>query len=126
MVLDGQPTGPAFVVTAPFALAAARPPDPAFAELRGNQFVYRKVLQVGDQVAARLQGFGTTAADYDFRVENSDAGTGVRIRGDRPITSLILWSIRSTLALEPFVAIVATPGEEFTWRYTFDYYELPK
>lgn len=126
IVLNGQPTGPAFVVTAPFALTTTRPPDPAFAELRGNQFVYHKVLQVGDQVSSRLQGFGATAADYDFRVENKEVGAGVRIRGDRPLTNLVLWSIRTTLALEPFIALAITPGEEFVWTYTFDYYELPK
>lgn len=126
IVLDGQPTGPAFVVTAPFTSTTTRPPDPAFAELRGNQFVYHKVLQVGDQVSSRLQGFGATAADYDFRVENKDVGAGVRIRGDRPMTNLVLWSIRTTLALEPFIALAIKPGEEFVWTYTFDYYELPK
>jgi hypothetical protein len=126
IVLDKQPTGPAFVVTAPFELTTTRPPDPAYAELRGKQFVYHKELQVGDQVSSRLQGFGATAADYDFRVENTAVGAGVRIRGDRPITSLVLWSIRTTLALEPFVALTVKPGEEFAWTYTFDYYELPK
>ncbi len=126
IVLDGQPTGPAFVVTTPFSLSTTRPPDPSLAELRGNQFVYHKVLQVGDQVSARLQGFGTSASDYDFRVENKDVGAGVRIRGDRPLTNVVLWSIRTTLALEPFIALAIKPGEEFAWTYTYDYYELPK
>ena len=126
MVMDGHPTGPGLVFIAPFALTAARPPDPAFAEITGNRFVYKKELQVGDQVASGLQGFGPTAADYDFRIENARAGTGVRIRGDRPLSRMVLWSIRPTFAIEPFVAIAVKPGEQFTWTYTYDYYELAK
>ena len=126
MVMDGHPTGPGLVFIAPFALTAARPPDPAFAEVTGNRFVYKKELQVGDQVASGLQGFGPTAADYDFRIENARAGTGVRLRGDRPVSRMVLWSIRPTFAIEPFVAIAVKPGEQFTWTYTYDYYELAK
>jgi len=126
MVMDGQPTGPGLTFIAPFALTAARPPDPAFAEIAGNRFVYKKELQIGDQVASGLTGFGPTAADYDFRIENTRTGTGVRIRGDRPVSRMVLWSIRPTFAIEPFVAIAVKPGEQFTWTYTFDYYELPK
>jgi hypothetical protein len=124
--MDGQPTGPGLVFTAPFALTAARPPDPAFAEIAGNRFVYKKELQIGDQVASGLQGFGPTAADYDFRIENARTGTGVRIRGDRPVSRMVLWSIRPTFAIEPFVSIAVKPGEQFTWTYTYDYYELEK
>ena len=126
MVMDGQPTGPGLALVAPFALTAARPPDPAFAEIVGNRFVYKKELQIGDQVASGLQGFGPTAADYDFRIENARTGTGVRIRGDRPVSRMVLWSIRPTFAIEPFVAFAVKPGEQFSWTYTYDYYELPK
>lgn len=126
MVMDGQPIGPGLEFIAPFALTAARPPDPAFAEIAGNRFVYKKELQIGDQVASGLQGFGATAADYDFRIENARTGTGVRIRGDRPVSRMVLWSIRPTFAIEPFVSIAVTPGAEFTWTYTFDYYTLKK
>jgi hypothetical protein len=126
MVMNGQPTGPGLEFVAPFALTAARPPDPAFAEIAGNRFVYKKELQVGDQVASGLTGFGPTAADYDFRIENARAGTGVRIRGDRPVSRMVLWSIRPTFAIEPFVTIAVKPGEQFTWTYTYDYYELSK
>ncbi len=124
MVMDGRPTGPGLVFIAPFALTTARPPDPAFAEISGNRFVYKKELQVGDQVSTRLQGFGPSAADYDFRIENARSGTGVRIRGDRPLSNMVLWSIRPTFAIEPFVAIAVKPGEQFAWTYTYDYYEL--
>jgi hypothetical protein len=45
--------------------------------------------------------------------------------GDRPITRLALWSIRTVLALEPFLALNIEPGAEYTWQYTYRYYTIP-
>jgi hypothetical protein len=69
-----------------------------------------------------LQGFGPTAADYGFTIENKKTGAGVKITGDRPLSSLALWSIRSNISLEPFLAMSIEPGREFTWKYTYNYY----
>jgi hypothetical protein len=79
-----------------------------------------------DRVAFGLQGFGNDAKDFDVRIENSKAGAGVRIVGDRPLTNESVWSIRSVLAVEPFIDVAADPGKEFTWKYTYTYYSLPK
>ena len=38
------------------------------------------------------------------------------IRGNRPLSDLNLWSIRSVLALEPFISMTIDPGSEFTWE----------
>jgi hypothetical protein len=32
------------------------------------------------------------------------------------------WSIKTVLAVEPYINIVAEPGKDFTWKYTYDYY----
>jgi hypothetical protein len=69
-----------------------------------------------------LQGFGPTAADYRFTIENKKTGAGMTITGDRPLSSLALWSIRSNVSLEPFIAMAIEPGQEFTWKYTYAYY----
>jgi hypothetical protein len=124
LVLDEQPTGADFVIRAPFDLQTARPPDAAFASLRGHEVVYAKTLVDRDRVSMALTGFGPAAADYDFRIENVNQRAGVRIVGDRPLASLQLWSIRSVLALEPYIAITVPPGGEFTWSYTYTYYTL--
>ena len=50
----------------------------------------------------------------------------MRIQGDRPLSNASLWSIRSVLAIEPFIDIAADPGKEFNWKYTYTYYALPK
>ena len=44
------------------------------------------------------------------------------ITGDRPLSNLALWSIRSVMALEPFIAIAVEPGNEFAWTYVYRYY----
>jgi hypothetical protein len=36
-----------------------------------------------------------------------------------------LWSIRSVIAVEPFIDISVEPGSQSTWQYNYDYYTLP-
>ena len=59
-------------------------------------------------------------------IENRKVGAGVKITGDRPLVRDLLWSIRTVLAIEPYIAIDIQPGAEFTWKNRFEYYTLPK
>ena len=124
LVLDKQPTGPDFVVNVPFEIKAARTLDRALAEIRGNQIVFKKALHDRDVVYTAFQGFGTTAADYGFTIENKKVGAGLQITGDRPLSKMALWSIRSVLSIEPFVTMTIDPAGEFSWKYTYRYYVL--
>ncbi len=126
LVLDGMGPGPDYTITVPFEIKPTRAPNADFAEVRGTQAVYKKAVENQDRVAFGLQGFGSDAKDYDFRIEHRKAGVGMRITGDRPLSNASVWSIRSVLAVEPFIDIAADPGKEFTWKYTYDYYALPK
>jgi hypothetical protein len=85
----------------------------------GHEATYMKTLTGQDRVAFGLQGFGPMASDYDFRIYDSKAGVAVRIQGDRPLTNASVWSIRTVLAVEPFIDVKADPGGEFTWTYTY-------
>jgi hypothetical protein len=123
--LDHLAPGPGLVVKFPFQLQTTRPPNSEFAEIRGNELVYKKALTGKDRVTSSFQGFGNTAADYDIRVENQKAGAGVRIRADRPLSNIVLWSIRTVMAIEPYITMNIRPGNEFTWKLTYDYYTLP-
>jgi hypothetical protein len=124
LVLDGLTTGAGFVVKTPYEIVSARPPDRSLAEIRGRSVVYLAELAERQTVTTPLSGFGPTAADYDFRVEHAGAGVGVRITGDRPLASASLWSMRRTLAVEPFIAVGLEPGQEFDWTITYTYYLL--
>lgn len=126
LVLDRQPTGPDFMVRMPFSLKAAARLDPQMAEVQGREFVYRKVLEGRDTVATEIGGFGETAEDYRIEIENHKDGAGMQVRGDRPLSRLYLWSIRSVLAIEPYIDMSIEPGHSFEWQYEYDYYTLSK
>jgi hypothetical protein len=125
LVLDKQAPGPDFTITVPFKMEASRLPNEKVGEVRANQILYRKTLEDKETMTATVSGFGDTAADYDIRVENRKVGAGVRITGDRPLSNLALWSIRTVLAVEPYITMTIAPGAQFSWKITYDYYTLP-
>ncbi len=124
LVLDRQPPGPDFSITFPFPLHSPTPPGRELAEIRGNQVVYLKTLENEDLVGMPLEGFGAGAADNEIRIENRKVGAGMIIKGDHPLSSLYLWSIRSVLAVEPFITMTIEPGQEFSWKNEYQYYTL--
>lgn len=125
VVLDKQPPGPDFTFRVPYPIQATREPKKELAEVRGNEVVYAKPLSGQDEVAVGFQGFSDSARDAEIVIENKKVGAGVKITGDRPLTRALLWSIRTVLAIEPYIAIDVQPGAEFTWKDTLDYYTLP-
>ena len=126
LVLDKALPGPDFEITTPFAITSDRPADSKAAEIRGNKIAYLKPIENQERVSFPIQGFGTSAKDHDFRIENRAAGVGMRIVGDRPLARVQLWSIRSVLAVEPFLDLAVEPGQSFDWKSTYTYYVLPK
>jgi len=124
LVLDRQTTGPDFTITVPFQIHSPQPPNPNVAEIRGNQFLYVKTLADRDVVYVPLLGFGDSPADHEVRIENRRVGAGMVIRGNRPLTHMALWSIRSVLAVEPFIDMTIEPGSEFDWDVRYEYYTL--
>jgi len=126
LVLDKQPPGPGFVITVPFPIETQRPPNKVLAETRRNQIVYLKTLENRDVVSTPVQGFGSAAKDNEVRIENAKIGAGMKISSDRPLLRESLWSIRTVIAMEPFIRIAIDPGREFTWKSTYSYYTLTK
>jgi hypothetical protein len=123
-VIDGQPTGPNSVVRFPFEAHATKSLQ-NLAEMRAGQLVYLQELEKGQSVFTELEGFGSMARDYDIRLENRKAGAGVRIVGDKPISKLVFWSIRTTFCPEPYIDLRVEPGSESAWKITYEFYELP-
>jgi len=125
LALDKQPSGPGFVTTLPFRIETPEPPNKSLAVVRGNQLVYLKTLKDRDVVAFPVHGFGDGSEDNAIRIENAEAGAGFTARGDRPLSEVYLWSIRTVISVEPFISVKIEPGSEFTWKITYNYYTLP-
>jgi hypothetical protein len=125
VVLDKQAPGPDFTFKVPFDIKPMRPPDKALAEVRGNQVVLMKQLSGSEEVAMPFRGFGDSAMDNETIIENHKLGAGLKITGDRPLSMTVFWSIRTVLAVEPYIAIDVQPGAEFTWKDMYEYYTLP-
>jgi hypothetical protein len=125
VVLDKQTPGPDFTFKVPFDIKPMRPPDKALAEVRGNQVVLMKQLSGSEEVAMPFRGFGDSAMDNETIIENHKLGAGLKITGDRPLSMTVFWSIRTVLAVEPYIAIDVQPGAEFTWKDMYEYYTLP-
>ena len=125
LVLDKQTTSEAFSITLPFDVKADAAPDPALAEIRKNQILYRKPLVGEDRVYFEIEGFGKSAADYKVQIDNTKSNVGMTITGDRPLYKMSLWSIRSVIAVEPFIDLSIAPGSQADWKYDYDYYSLP-
>ena len=64
--------------------------------------------------------------DHLIRIEDTRAGAGMKIQADRPLLRESLWSIRSVIAVEPFIEINVEPGAEFTWKSAYEYYTLTR
>jgi hypothetical protein len=126
LVLDHQTTGLDFSVRLPFSITPEKPIKADLGAVEGDRILYRKKLEGNDVFTVNISGFGSTSQDYDIRVENSLLGAGVRIRGDRPLEKEELWSIRSILAMEPFIHLNAEPGKTIHWSYSYLYYTLPR
>ncbi len=125
LVLDKQPPGPDFSIKLPFTIHPLQPPPAGLAEIRGNQIVFLKVLEGEDVIEIPFKGFGASARDNEIRIENGAVGAGMTITGDHPLAAVNLWSIRSVMAMEPFISMDIPPGGEFTWKWSYRYYTLP-
>ncbi len=98
--MDSGSTGPGSVLKYPQgdSIALEKP-------LTGHESVYG-VLHNGDV--------------YDIRVENKE--TGIRIRGDRPISKNVYWGSPTILCPEPYIHIRVDPGESFSWTIYYEFY----
>ena len=125
LVLDGQGPSDGLTITVPFPIDSPRPPTAGLLEVRGNQLAYVKTLENEERATATIHGFGDTAKDYDIRVENKKLAAGYRVTGDRPLSNIAVWSIRTVNAVEPYISMSIEPGKEFTWNLNYEYYTLP-
>lgn len=136
-MLDGQPSGPGLTVKFPFQIKGSTDMK-GFAEVRGDEIIFRKELQnnlvpggaqgrLGPEAAATpVEGFSADPKDFNIAIEDSKTGAGVRYSGDQPLSRVSFWSIRSVVCPEAFVDVRVTPGNETSWKLTYDFYSVPK
>lgn len=125
VVLDKQAPGPDFTFRVPFQIQAIQPPKEELIEIRGNEIVYKRPLTGKDEAVVLIKGFSDKIKDTEIIIENKKVGAGLKISGDRPLIRDILWSIRTVLAIEPYISIDIQPGAEFNWKNMFEYYTIP-
>ena len=44
--------------------------------------------------------------------------------GDRPLAKLLFWSAWKTVCPEPYIDMRIEPGKEFSWRITYEFYQV--
>lgn len=123
-VIDNQPSGPDFTVKFPFEVKAASDLR-GMAEVSGKELHYLQELGPRVQVHSELTGFGDSAKDFDFRVENHKTGAGVHVTGDHPLSKIDFWSPRTTVCPEAYIDMKIEPGKESRWTINYEFYVLP-
>jgi hypothetical protein len=124
-MLDGKPTGPDFVVKFPFEVHWAGTPSP-LTEVEGKELHFTQEYAPGQTAQSSLGGFDPLkVSDYDMRVENRKTGAGVRQTADHPLARINFWSIRNTVCPEAYIDLKVAPGQEATWRITYEFYTFP-
>ena len=139
-VIDNQTIGPDYEVTFPFNVAvAAKKPKGAGAgrtnnkteikkeqkeviyEITGGKIGFTKELAEGEIVRmGTITGFSDRPEDYNIKITNNKTGAGVRIVGDKPITNIVFWASPKAVCPEPYIDINVEPGQDFTWKYTYE------
>lgn len=113
-MLDGQPTGPGFVLHLAFTPVPQTPLE-SEATVKGNDIVFLKELEPGDSVATYLTGYGNSASENDIRLENKNTKTGIEQTGSMPIARFYLWSIHTTVCPEVYLHLDIPPGKAQEW-----------
>jgi len=123
-VIDGQPTGPGVEIRFPFEVRGEGKGFDSLIRAEGNRLVYARNLARHENVySAGLQGFGSTASDYDIRIENLKTGASVRATADRPLEKLVFWACSTTSCPEPYLRLRAAPGQTVTWEIRYEFYQ---
>lgn len=123
--LDGKTTSPDFRVQFPFEPRAARPLN-GLAEVRARELTFLRTFEPKQTVFTEIEGFGATAKDNGFSMENRATGAGVRVTGDRPLLKLYFWSAPRTVCPEPYIDVSVAPGKESSWRIVYQFYQAAK
>ncbi len=108
-------------ITFPFGLSTANPPPVDLLRIQDKTLSYLRPMANKERISFLLTGFGKAATDYDFTIEDTANGGGVRVQADQPITRLNIFSVDRVQSVEPYIAIDLAPGAEKRWSYTYSF-----
>jgi hypothetical protein len=120
-VIDGQPSGPGFVLRFPFEPRAATDLR-GLVELRGRELRILREFQGNENIFVALEGYQPTVAHHEIVVENLTTGAGVRITANKPLARLNFWTRRETVCPEPYIRLRIEPGQTETWETHYLFY----
>jgi len=106
-------------ITLPFPALVENPPPDDLLRIANRTLTYRRAMKPKERISFLVTGFGATAQDYDFHVNDTATGAGVHVVGDQPVTRLNIFSIDKVQSIEPYIAIDLAPGQEKRWSYRY-------
>ena len=121
-MLDGQPTGPGFVLHLSFAPKAEDSLGPKVS-IEGNEIRYVAEVNPGETVAGYLTGYESRQSGYSIRLENTRTHNIIEQTADRPISRFYLWSIHSTICPEAYIHLSVPPGQSQSWTIAYRFSE---
>lgn len=116
--LNLSPGNENLAISQPFPITD-KVPKPLKAD--GTRMLFAAPVTGEDHASFLFADSGAPPSAYALRVDNLQTGAGVAIAGDAPMTRLNMWSIRSVMGIEPYIAIHVPPGGEQRWTYTYTY-----
>jgi len=121
-IIDKELAGPNIQIVFNYNLEGEGRGVGEIVDLQENKIVYLTEVTRGGVMIEYIYGYGPTADDYDIRIENLKTKTGIRVQCDQPLSRMKYWSANTTYCPEPYIAVVAEPGQEFSWEYTYTFY----
>jgi hypothetical protein len=91
----------------------------------GRTVNFTRALSGKDAVRSLPVGFNDDPKHYDFRFEHKRLGIGLRVTADQPLYRAVIWGMRSVFSIEPFIRYDILPGQQFSWTYIYQAYQLP-
>ena len=128
-VIDNQPTGTGFELTFPENVSGTGRGIGDIAEIQGNKIIFKRDLVKGESIyCTSLEGINNSVEDFDIKIENRITGAGARMKGDQPLSKVVLWGSSTTLCPETYIDIKIEPGKEFKWKYFYEFFisDVPK
>lgn len=123
-MIDNEPTGPNIRTTFDFEIHGEGRGFGTLANAEGNTLTYLKTLQKGENVFTDdLRKDKSKPVKYGFAVENTKTGAGVRVKGDKPVDTMIYWSCPTTACPEPYLNVNLAPGESMDWQISYEFYD---